>query len=210
MYRYDIINKIIKDNNFKKYLEIGVRNPEDCFDRIEAEIKHSVDPGFENDLNNVSYPFTSDDFFEGLKYGKLNLEPSYSWDVIFIDGLHLSYQVERDVLNSLLHLSENGFILLHDCNPFLYEYNRERVTEDFWGQAWNGTVWKVIYKFLCFRKDLKIYTLNTDEGVSVIKRGDRKILVDFENTFFEYKILHKNLKTHLNLISLEDFDKIYE
>ena len=146
-----ITNKIIEDNNFKKYLEIGVRRPEDCFDRIKVEVKHSVDPGFENESNDVTYPYTSDDFFNRLEWGKLDLDVNHSWDVIFIDGLHISYQVERDVLNSLLHLSENGFILLHDCNPFLYEYNYERVIEDYWGQGWNGTVWKVIYKLLCFR-----------------------------------------------------------
>jgi hypothetical protein len=94
---------------------------------------------------------------------------NYKWDVIFIDGLHISHQVEKDILNSLEHLSDDGYILLHDCNPFLYEYDYKRIVEDYWGQAWNGTVWKTIYKFLCTREDLDIYTINTDEGVGLIK-----------------------------------------
>jgi hypothetical protein len=209
-HRYDIINKIIYDNNFEHYLEIGVRHPEDCFDKINVKNKHSVDPGFENEQNNVTYPFTSDDFFRRLQNGFLDIDSSYEWDVIFIDGLHISDQVEKDIFNSLNHLSKNGFILLHDCNPFLYEYNHIRVVEDYWGQAWNGTVWKVIYKLLCFRKDLQIYTINTDEGVSVIKRGNRNKLVEFINPYFEYKVFYKNLNEHLNLIDVNDINKIYE
>lgn len=210
MKRYDIINKIIKDNNFQNYLEIGVRHPQDCFNKINLNTKHSVDPGFESNKNDVVYPYTSDDFFRRLENGYLDLEVNYKWDVVFIDGLHISHQVEKDIFNSLNHLSDNGFILLHDCNPFLYEYNHERVVEDYWGQGWNGTVWKVIYKLLCFDKNLKIYTINTDEGVSVIKRGCRNKLVEFNNPYFEYKVLYENLDKHLNLLSLEEIDKIYE
>jgi hypothetical protein len=210
MNRYDIINKLITDNNFEKYLEIGVRRPEDCFDKINIKTKHSVDPGLEEELNNVDYPYTSDDFFIRLNNGYLDLDSDYKWNVVFIDGLHISHQVEKDIFNSLNHLSNNGFILLHDCNPFLYEYNHERVIEDYWGQGWNGTVWKVIYKLLCFNKELKIYTINTDEGVSVIKRGNRDKLVEFNNPYFEYKVLYENLNNHLNLLSLEEIHKIYE
>jgi hypothetical protein len=210
MYRYDIINKIIQDNGFEKYLEIGVRALDDCYNKINTNIKHSVDPGFEVEVNNVDYPFTSDDFFRRLENGHLDIQSNYKWDVIFIDGLHISHQVERDVMNSLNHLSENGFILLHDCNPFQYEYNHERVLEDYWGQTWNGTVWKVVYKLLCHNRNLKIYTLDTDEGVAVIKKGYRSKLVEFDNPYFEYKVLNDNVTRHLNLISLDSFDKIYE
>lgn len=208
MKRYDIINEIIKTKNFNRYLEIGVRNPDDCFNNVNCEIKHSVDPGYENEENNVDYKFTSDDFFSRLESGLIDLDVNYKWDVIFIDGLHVSNQVERDVFNSLNHLSENGFILLHDCNPFLYEYNYERLIEDYWGQGWNGTVWKVIYKLLCTKEDLDIYTVDTDEGVGLIKRGVGRKLLQFENHFYEYKELYKNLQKHLNTITIEELTNI--
>lgn len=208
MERYDIINDIIETKGFSKYLEIGVRNPDDCYNKINCNTKHSVDPGYENEKNNVDFKFTSDDFFNRLECGLLELENNYKWDVIFIDGLHISNQVEKDVLNSLNHLSEDGFILLHDCNPFLYEYNYERVIEDYWGQGWNGTVWKVIYKLLCTREDLDVYTINTDEGVGLIKRGNGRKLLEFENHYYEYKELHKNLEKHLNIITINELNNI--
>ena len=34
--RIDIINFLIKKYNFKRYLEIGVRNPADCFNQIDC------------------------------------------------------------------------------------------------------------------------------------------------------------------------------
>lgn len=208
MERYDIINEIIKIKGFGKYLEIGVRNPDDCYNKVNCDLKHSVDPGYENESNNVDFKFTSDDFFNRLECGLLELENNYKWDVIFIDGLHISNQVERDVLNSLNHLSEGGFILLHDCNPFLYEYNYERVIEDYWGQGWNGTVWKVIYKLLCTREDLDVYTINTDEGVGIIKKGSGRKLLEFENHYYEYKELHKNIEKHLNIITINELNDI--
>ena len=39
MLRYDIINKVIEVNGFTKYLEIGVCNPVDCFDKVNCKLK---------------------------------------------------------------------------------------------------------------------------------------------------------------------------
>jgi len=111
MHRSQIINHISQKKSFTKYLEIGVRNPNDCFNSINIELKDGVDPGFENPNNPVKYPYTSDDFFARLENGFLDKSPDFKWDLIFVDGLHLSYQVERDVLNSLNHLSEDGVIV---------------------------------------------------------------------------------------------------
>jgi len=205
MHRSQIINKIIETKSFSKYLEIGVRNPDDCFNSINIELKDGVDPGFENPDNPVKYPYTSDDFFVRLENNLLDRSPNYKWDVIFIDGLHLSYQVEKDILNSLNHLSSDGVIVLHDCDPFMYEYNHTRLIEDYWGQGWNGTVWKTIYKLKAIRTDLNICTLNADEGVGLIKRGTQK-LIPFDNPYFEYKLFYNNKSRDLNLIPVEDLD----
>ena len=43
MNRYDIINELINKHNYKTYLEIGVRNPDECFNLINCETKHSLD-----------------------------------------------------------------------------------------------------------------------------------------------------------------------
>lgn len=199
MNRVSIINTIQEKYNFSKYLEIGVRHTKDCYDYIKCSTKHSVDPGFENPNNPATYPVTSDKFFDQLENNLLDLPSNYQWDIIFIDGLHLSYQVERDILNSLNHLSPQGIIVLHDCNPFLYEDNYTRLVEDYWNQAWNGTVWKAIYKLRTSRLDLNICTVNVDEGVGLIKRGQQK-LIPFNNPYFEYRLFQKEVKTALNTI----------
>lgn len=205
MHRTEIINKIIETKSLSKYLEIGVYWPQYCFDSINCLEKDSVDPGFENPDNPVKYPYTSDDFFARLENRLLDKSPDFKWDLIFVDGLHLSYQVEKDVLNSLNHLSEDGVIVLHDCDPFMWEDNYTRLIEDYWGQKWNGTVWKTIYKLKATRSDLNICTLNADEGVGLIKKGTQK-LIPFDNPYFEYKVFQKNRVRDLNLIPVEELD----
>ena len=51
MDRIEIINSIARNFECESYLEIGLRNPEECFNLIECENKDSVDPGFETDFN---------------------------------------------------------------------------------------------------------------------------------------------------------------
>jgi hypothetical protein len=54
-------------NRETTYLEIGVRNPEDNVNKINATNKYSVDPGLEYKLNPVDFKMTSDSFFEQLR-----------------------------------------------------------------------------------------------------------------------------------------------
>ena len=205
MNRTNIINHIQETCHFTKYLEIGVSSGE-CFKNITSPIKHSVDPGYEySGVNPATYPFESDSFFNKLEANQLDLPPDFKWDIIFIDGLHLAPQVERDFLNSLNHLSENGVIVLHDCNPFLYENNYRRTIEDNHGGYWNGTVWKTIYKLKTSRSDLNICTVNIDEGVGLIKRGSQD-LIPFNNPYFEYKEFQKEVDIVLNTITYDQID----
>ena len=98
------------------YLEIGVRNPADNYNHISADIKYSVDPGVEFEENPVDFKVTSDDFFEKLDNNEV-LNAGIKFDVIFIDGLHHAEQVNKDIINSMKYIKDDGFIILHDCNP---------------------------------------------------------------------------------------------
>lgn len=203
MKRYDLINKIISENSFKRYLEIGVCHPHECFDKINCDNKDSVDPGYESEQNLVKYKMTSDEFFNLLK-----ISPMPKYDIIFIDGLHLSWQVKLDIENSLKHLNDDGYIILHDCNPPTLFHARENYEVDGQLFDWNGTVWKALYDVRSHRKDLYCCTVNTDWGLGIIRKNLKNDteLIPHENYFYDYDIMVKNRNRDLGLIEIDEID----
>jgi len=172
--RSDIINYLI---NFldreTTYLEIGVRNPAINYDEIKSDTKYSVDPGIEFKTNPVDFKLTSDVFFDDLRNGKV-LSKELKFDVIFIDGLHLAEQVDRDIKNALEFIKEDGFIVLHDCNPPTEWHAREehgyRISPA--KNNWNGTTWKAFAKWRQ-KKDLFSCCIDTDWGVGIISKTQK-------------------------------------
>jgi len=204
MFRYDIINKIISENEFTRYLEIGVCDPRHCFDLVDCEIKHGVDPGVEFEENPVEYKMTSDEFFVWLEKN----DPNRTYDVVFIDGLHKSYQVKKDIENSLKFLNPNGYILLHDCNPPTSHMAREDYLVNGHYEPWNGTVWKAIYNLRTRRTDLRVCVVDTDWGIGIVKQNeslDTK-LVENHNPFYEFNIMDANREEDLGLIQIDELD----
>lgn len=206
--RSEIINFLLdslgKDGT--KYLEIGVRNPEDNFNKICSAKKISVDPGIEFKTNPVDYKMTSDEFFNQIRNGEI-LSRDIKFDVIFIDGLHLAEQVERDINNSLHHIQDNGFIVLHDCNPPTEFHSRESFSYYISPAKyfWNGTTWKAFFKF---RQNRELYSccINSDWGVGVISKNiDLGKPTTVQNPFYEYHVLNENRNESLNLIDYEVF-----
>ena len=158
--RMDIINMLIEKCGYKTYLEIGYAAG-DCFNNIICEQKTSVDP----DKNTqATHHLTSDEFF------KQNKE---KFQIIFIDGLHHSGQVYKDILNALKVLNKGGTIVCHDMNPqgFQEQYVPRQV------QCWNGDVWKSWVKLRTERKDLEMFVLQMDEGTAIIRKGKQKKLI---------------------------------
>ena len=88
IWRWDIINRLILELEYKSYLEIGVRRGA-CLSRIEAKEKVGVDP--RSPVEDVLH-MISDEFFQ---------QNESTFDVIFVDGDHRWPQALRDVLNSL-------------------------------------------------------------------------------------------------------------
>jgi len=197
IYRYDIINKLIKKYNFKNYLEIGVFDGE-CINKIECDHIDGVDPGFERGLGiGVNYNVTSDEFF--------NRHCSKKYDLIFIDGLHNSDQVDKDLKNALDNTIDSGVIVLHDCNPPTIEHTLiPRIQAQ-----WNGDVYKSILKFRQYNTNHKIFTVDTDWGVSVIIKNsnntDSSKNVDFFKAINDWDYFNENRKELLNLINVNNF-----
>lgn len=194
--RTDLLNHLIKRYSLQSYLEIGLQNVSQNFDKINCEYKVSVDP----DPNaKAAFCMTSDEFFNtGFYRLYVNDASETKFDLIFIDGLHTAEQVKKDFENSLKILSANGFIVIHDCNPQKEEHTIvPRPTKT---GHWNGDV----YKFACQLAInwLSFKTVDIDNGCGVFisntqdySLGDIPAWSDFDN----------NRKRFLNLISWEEF-----
>ncbi len=207
--RTDVINLLLSKRVEKTcYLEIGVRNPDDNYNRINADEKYSVDPGLEFKSNPVDFKMTSDEFFERLSSGSI-LSSEIRFDVIFIDGLHLADQVDRDIIHSLKFLKRDGFVVLHACNPPTEWHSREdyHFLHSPARGNWNGTTWKA---FLKWRSNPSVHSccIDSDWGIGVLSRehpiGSH---MAESNPFFEFRNLAQDRNTLLNLVSFDQFRK---
>ena len=193
------------------YLEIGVRDPSKNFEKIKATRKYSVDPGIEFAPNPVDFPVTSDRFFEQLSKGEV-LSADTRFDVIFIDGLHVAEQVDKDIRNALLFIKDDGFIVLHDCNPPTEWHAREahNYRESPAGNFWNGTTWKAFVKW---RSEPSLFSccVDTDWGVGVISKAHNiGAPLQKPNGFFEFSHFVQHRTEQLNLVSFEEFKQRIE
>ena len=181
----DLINFLIKKYSYHAYLEIGVDDKHQNFDKIRAEEKIGVDP---NPSTLADFIMTSDDFFTQNKK---------NFDIIFIDGLHHADTAYRDIINSLKFLNPKGIIVCHDMNP-LNELSQKVPRET---EKWNGDVWKAWVRLRSERSDLEMYVIDMDHGCGIIKAGTQKIIrLDHELT---YDFFDNRRNELLNLISVE-------
>lgn len=169
-WRFDIINLLIQRIGAKKYLEIGVEDG-DSITSVKCEKKHGVDPDPEK--LNATHRVESDEFFEMLA-------PQIKYDVVFVDGLHVADQAERDIVNALNHLSDGGYIIVHDCNPPTAWHQRSYAEAKKNGcRSWNGDVYKAIIHLRATRNDIDICVVNIDHGCGVVRKvpaNDKNLL----------------------------------
>lgn len=210
MHRWDIINRLIQKHNYKSYLEIGYYKGW-SFDSVNCQSKWAVDPNPSKTPEQQAWPYgvtgvinkmTSDDYFamqtEGTKY-----------DIVFIDGLHESKQVYRDIQNALKHLSPGGTIVMHDCKPEIYEHT----TTGDCGGNWLGDTYKAFIKFTTQNPEYEAYVVDTDWGCGVIHTPPRDggnigwidSWQDFKGVIDDWEYFERNKKSLLNLITVEEF-----
>lgn len=189
MNRIEIINGLIAKNNYKSYLEIGVQAGH-CFSAINCENKTGVDPDPASAATVIS---TSDLYFKGsIK----------KYDIIFIDGLHHSDQVKKDIDNSLKALKKGGTIVMHDCLPTSKRMQEIPLQEQ---NEWTGDTWKAFLK-LRENHDLEMCVVNCDWGCGIIRMGVQEPFM-VVNPTYEGFVLNKN--SWMNIISPEQFKAKY-
>ena len=190
-YRWDLIEYLIRKNNYSDYLEIGC-DQDQLFSKVKIKNKTGVDPS-----SGGSVRKNSDDFFKDNKD---------KFDIVFIDGLHIYDQVKRDVLNSVDCLKENGIILVHDCMPD----NMSKQAVPRYRMIWNGDVWKAIVD-LRQKENLEIFTCAIDQGIGIIKKNKNSSILKIEKSINKLKFedYYNNYKEYLRVISLEEFKKMF-
>lgn len=227
---HTFLNQIIAAKGYKSYLEIGVDDPKNTFNHIQCERKVGVDPYNDDtgchawdrankealiariDPKALFYRATSDDFFEILK---THNEPVSKFDLIYIDGLHLEEQVDKDIANALRFVSPHGMIVLDDVPP-ANEYEEKTPPDP--GQPWRGTVWRSFAK-LRMESDDMFWEFNK-HGLYTIKSIFKSIILphrqqtpayrnaDFPNPVLSFEFLKAYEDELLNNISYEQFFEI--
>ena len=186
-----IVQDIINNKNYQKYLEIGCFDDE-LFNAIEIESKVGVDP-----VSGGTVRLTSDQFF---------IKNTEFFDCVFIDGLHSYNQVKKDIQNSLKFLNENGIILLHDCLP--NNFYQQAIPRCQW--IWNGDVWKAVVECRT-DKNLDVYTCYADYGIGVIFKRPNRNLLNFQIPNFinlKFEEYHKDPYRLMNIVEYEELKKV--
>lgn len=226
---HTFLNQIIAQKGYKSYLEIGVDDPKNTFNHIQCERKTGVDPYEDstqchawNEINRNAlinqidaaatfHCLTSDDFFKMLdkKKGK---KPTF--DLIYVDGLHIEAQVDKDIENALRFVSPHGMIVLDDVPP-ANEYEEKTPPDP--GQPWRGTVWR---SFAKLRMHESWTTGFNQHGLYTIKSIFKSIILpyrqqtpafsttDFPNPVLSFEFLKAYEDELLNNISQDEFFKI--
>ena len=154
-----LLNALALKHGLNKYLEIGVQNKANNYNKIICENKTGVDPAVnDSEIRGM----TSDEYFAAVGDVK--------FDLIFIDGLHHADQVKRDFENSMLCLSDNGFIVIHDVLP-----DNEpgtivpRETKQWWGDVYKWAMNIRQYDGIDFK------TFNIDNGCCLVWKDKEKV-----------------------------------
>jgi len=213
MNRLSIIKTLMQQKKLRNYLEIGVNNGH-VFFRVSSTFKLAVDPEFTFDnarkigkifvnpynIFNRYFSKTSDAFFaedapQVLSQKKVQLA--------LVDGLHEYAFALRDVENTLQYLTDDGVIIMHDCNP---QTKEEAGTLEEWrvrgkGQ-WNGDVWKAVLHLRSTRNDINVFVLDCDQGLGIVTKRKPENTLGFTQQqimALSYEQLNDNRKAWLNL-----------
>lgn len=190
--RYDILNHLAHKYNLQRYLEIGLNDSTQNFDKIICKHKVSIDP---DPKANATWVMTSDEFFENKIYHLSNFI-----HLIFSDGLHSAEQCQKDFCNAMGLLSDDGYLCIHDTNPA--EESLTHFPRDKKG-SWNGSTYKFAAKLKSLGCD--VVTVDEDHGVTIVRKTDLRPVGACD---ISWGYFNANRKELLNIISFDEFIKL--
>jgi hypothetical protein len=184
--RTQLLQYLVQQFNYQSYLEIGCAMGHN-FHQINVPNKVGVEP---HPPHFGTHKITSDEFFATY---------NMKFDLIFIDGLHISDQVSLDIENSIRCLNENGTIVMHDCNPIKEEHQRDYVVES----DWNGSAWKSFVKVRSF-ENIDAAVGNFDHGCGVLRVRPNSNIIKVDENLFTWDNLVINRQEWLRLKSFQE------
>ncbi|MFQ6170473.1 class I SAM-dependent methyltransferase [Oryzobacter sp. R7] len=163
--RHELLTRLHELLQPRTYLEVGVNDGASL--ALSRTRTVAVDPFYSVvkevrcDLHLVRA--TSDDFF--ARPDAVAHFEGVPVDLAFIDGMHLSDFVVRDVMNTEPLMARTGVVVLDDVLPRnALEASRTRLTH-----AWTGDVYKAVDVLLRHRPDLVVLLVNTaPTGTAVV------------------------------------------
>jgi len=170
---YSILASAHKKLSPEVYIEIGVSNGKSLALASKTTRALGIDPAtaaqellvFRSPENIPQlYKVTSDDFFNSNDVPKEMGQDTF--DMAFIDGLHVFEQVLRDFVNLEKYARNDSVIFIHDCLP-VNSLVAERERQSMF---WTGDVWKVIPCLRELRPDLEITTFTAlPSGLAMVR-----------------------------------------
>lgn len=177
----DIINKIIEENNYKSYLELGFGSGYN-FNKIKCKNKTSVDVNGKADFNDGDLAF----------FDKNDEE----FDCVFVDSKHEAEHVRKVISESLKVLSKDGCIILHD----VYPPDEKSQLLPRQQKIFCGDVWRAAVGFIESYPDVRVETYRELYGLTVIYPEGKKVRKKFENMEMTFEYFKKNAVELLRII----------
>jgi hypothetical protein len=232
--RHQIINFFTDKNN--KYLEIGVEYGYTFSNtHFSIENKVGVDPDPKCNIIGIQ-KCSSDEYFSKIFDINAEIESIVSdnyiddtinihsevilFDVIFIDGMHQTEYILKDLNNSIKVLKDGGTIFMDDILPLNYNEQLKIPRQHYYengilkyGESWTGDVWKVLYHVLkeyqVYLKEIHVFHNSNYRGVAMIKLckkfeiADEEIAIinnyDYFNDFSDYvTLLQYSMNKYIN------------
>ncbi len=163
----DTLVRLHRVMNPKAYLEIGTLTGGTL--SLSSSPSIAIDPRFQVSDEVIGkkplclfYQLPSDVFFE--RYDPRVLLGS-RLELSFLDGMHRCEYLLRDFINTEMHSSSDGVIVLHDCLPVEIPMtdrtqNGTPPVMPHRGGWWTGDVWRTVLLLKRRRPDLKIISLD--------------------------------------------------
>jgi hypothetical protein len=174
MFKYDVINRLIRAHGFTRYLNIRTgftgriaphepdldEAPLTRVERIAYRCGRTPkDPGR---IDRTSRERSSHGLVRQVR------EVGGGFDIAFVDPWHTYASTSEDLHGALSLLAAGGVIVVHDCLPRGYAQARPRPSAG----GWCGETYAAFIDFACTRWVAAYCTVDCDFGCGVLYAGD--------------------------------------